>query len=215
MMKSLALAVSATVLLATAAPSFAGPIENACLRSNRKEASRALCGCIQQVADMTLRGGDQRRAAGFFKDPDKAQQVKMSKRDSDDAFWERYKAFGEQAEALRQYLDTPQQRSAIANNLLYERVMKRISAIGQGTAPTFEEIEAEIAAQDAAPEVEEAAPEASIEEVAQSEVESTEVEASEAVAEAEVEAEDEETEEQEAEEAPADDDVEPDETDNP
>ncbi|MCA9885978.1 MAG: trigger factor [Anaerolineae bacterium] len=144
-----------------------------------------------------------------------AEKVRVRAAEIDQQIDEMMAQFGEQAEALRQYLDTPQQRSAIANNLLYERVMKRISAIGQGTAPTFEEIEAEIAAQDAAPEVEEAAPEASIEEVAQSEVESTGVEASEAVAEAEVEAEDEETEEQEAEEAPADDDVEPDETDNP
>ena len=78
---------------------FAGPIEQACNRSDRQAASRSLCNCIGQVADMTLRGGDQKRVASFFKDPDKAQDVKMSKRDSDDAFWERYQAFTEQAEA--------------------------------------------------------------------------------------------------------------------
>jgi hypothetical protein len=99
MKNTLSLAVCTAFVIAMAAPSFAGPIESACLRSDRKAANRALCGCIQQVADMTLRGGDQRRAAGFFRDPDKAQQVKMSKRDNDDAFWERYKSFGDQAEA--------------------------------------------------------------------------------------------------------------------
>jgi len=80
--------------------SIAGPIEQACNRSDRQAASRSLCACIGQVADMTLRGGDQKRVASFFKDPDRAQDVKMSKRDSDDAFWERYQAFTAQAEAF-------------------------------------------------------------------------------------------------------------------
>lgn len=78
----------------------AGPIENACNHSNRKQANRQLCGCIQQVADQTLPRGDQSRAASFFKNPDKAHKVWMSKSKSDDAFWARYKAFGAQAEAL-------------------------------------------------------------------------------------------------------------------
>lgn len=77
----------------------AGTIENACLRSDRASATRALCGCIQQVADMTLKSGDQRLAAKFFRDPDRAQQVRMSKSDSDNAFWARYKNFGEMAGA--------------------------------------------------------------------------------------------------------------------
>ncbi len=91
----------AGVLLALTLPmaSFAGPIERACLSSDRKAANRNLCGCIQQVADMTLRGGDQRKAAAFFRDPERAQKVKMSKSSGDDAFWDRYKAFGAQAEA--------------------------------------------------------------------------------------------------------------------
>lgn len=91
------LAFALPVTFATA--SFAGPIERACMNSDRKAANRSLCGCIQQVADQTLRGGDQRKVAQFFRDPDRAQTVKMSKRDSDDAFWDRYKAFGAQAEA--------------------------------------------------------------------------------------------------------------------
>ena len=84
-------------LLSSAA--FAGPIERACLKSDRKAANRSVCACIQQAADMTLSGGDQRRAVGFFKDPEKAHKVWMSKSNGDDAFWERYKAFGAQAEA--------------------------------------------------------------------------------------------------------------------
>lgn len=78
---------------------LAGPIEGACLKSDRKAVSRSLCGCIQQVADMTLTGADQRRAAGFFRDPDQAQNVRMSKSDSDNAFWARYRSFGDMAEA--------------------------------------------------------------------------------------------------------------------
>jgi hypothetical protein len=100
MMKSILLAtcvaIAVPVLSSVAA---AGPIESACMRADRKSASRALCGCIQQVANQTLRDGDQRRAATFFRDPEKAHKVWMSKNNSDDAFWERYKAFGAQAEA--------------------------------------------------------------------------------------------------------------------
>ena len=76
----------------------AGPISNACMQSNRSAANSALCGCIQAVADSTLAGADQRRAATFFRDPDKAQQVLMSQKRADDAFWARYKAFGALAE---------------------------------------------------------------------------------------------------------------------
>ena len=76
----------------------AGTIERACLSSDRRGADRAVCGCIQQVADMTLRDGDQRRAAKFFTDPDRAQEVRASDRDADNAFWDRYKNFGATAE---------------------------------------------------------------------------------------------------------------------
>lgn len=91
----------AAALFALALPmtAIAGPIESACVKSDRKAASRALCGCIQQVADMTLSGGEQRRAAQFFRDPDQAQKVRMSKSDRDNAFWARYKNFGETASA--------------------------------------------------------------------------------------------------------------------
>lgn len=77
---------------------MAGPIEKACNKSDRRAASRPVCNCIQQVADMTLQSSDQRRAAEFFKNPDKAHSTWMSKSDRDDAFWERYKQFGAYAE---------------------------------------------------------------------------------------------------------------------
>lgn len=82
-----------------AGAAWAGPIERACLRSGQDAANRATCSCIQQVADMTLSGGDQRQAAKFFSDPERAQNVFLSKRASDDAFWDRYRNFGATAEA--------------------------------------------------------------------------------------------------------------------
>jgi hypothetical protein len=76
----------------------AGPIERACMASDRG-GNRSLCGCIQQAADMTLSGGDQKRAAKFFKDPEAAHSTWTSQSASDDAFWDRYKSFGQTAEA--------------------------------------------------------------------------------------------------------------------
>lgn len=93
--------LSAAVLLAMAihAPAaIAGPIESACTASGREAASRALCACIQVAADATLTHSDQRRAAAFFRDPHQAQEVRMSRSGSDNAFWERYRAFGALAE---------------------------------------------------------------------------------------------------------------------
>ena len=92
------LLIAAAVMAATTPFAYAGPIESACLRSDRQGASRAVCGCIQQVADMTLRGSDQRKAAKFFKDPHRAQEVRQSKSKSDNEFWTRYKNFGDTAE---------------------------------------------------------------------------------------------------------------------
>lgn len=88
------------VTLSTApTPVIAGPIESACNSSGRAAANRALCRCIQGAADATLTRSDQRRAARFFRDPDQAQQVRMSKSAADTAFWTRYRAFGDMAEA--------------------------------------------------------------------------------------------------------------------
>jgi hypothetical protein len=90
--------VLSAVLLPAAGPASAGAIERACLSSERGGGNRALCGCIQRAADRTLTGRDQRTAARFFRDPDRAQEIRMSDRGSDKAFWERYKAFGYYAE---------------------------------------------------------------------------------------------------------------------
>lgn len=97
MQNTLTLAATGLFLAATAA--FAGPIETACNRSDRQAANPAVCGCLQQVADMTLRGADQKRAAKFFTDPEQAHEVRMSTTDRDNAFWDRYKNFGATAEA--------------------------------------------------------------------------------------------------------------------
>ena len=90
--------LAALCMTFVASEAMAGPISTACMKSNRSAANASLCGCIQQVADRTLAGADQRRAAGFFKDPEKAQKVFMSQSRADDAFWDRYKAFGAMAE---------------------------------------------------------------------------------------------------------------------
>ncbi len=78
----------------------AGPVEKACLKSGSSAASPALCGCIQQVADMTLSGDDQKMAARLIKDPDKAQEIRTSDNARHEAFWLRYKSFGETAESF-------------------------------------------------------------------------------------------------------------------
>ena len=90
--------LAAVCLTFMATEVWAGPIAGACLQSRRQAANTALCSCIQNVADVTLRAADQRRAAAFFRDPDKAQQALVSKKRADDEFWARYKAFGAQAE---------------------------------------------------------------------------------------------------------------------
>ena len=94
------LAVLAAAALAVATPVSAGTIERACLGSDRPGTSRALCGCIQDAADLTLSNRDQRKAAGFFSDPHRAQEIRTSDRGSDEAFWTRYREFGATAETF-------------------------------------------------------------------------------------------------------------------
>ena len=98
-MKSIVLlAAAAAFLPVMSSVAVAGPIERACMASDRG-GNRSLCGCIQQAADMTLSGGDQRRAAKFFNNPDAAHSTWTSQSKSDDAFWDRYQSFGQTAEA--------------------------------------------------------------------------------------------------------------------
>lgn len=91
--------IAATAVFLTAPLAMAGPIDSACMRSDRARGNSPLCSCIQQVANQTLSRADQRRASAFFRDPHRAQEVRMSKSDGDNAFWARYKRFASSAEA--------------------------------------------------------------------------------------------------------------------
>lgn len=44
-------------------------------------------------------------------------------------------SFGDSGERLRSLIDTPRQRESLASNVLYEKVMDRLAAIGKGEAP--------------------------------------------------------------------------------
>lgn len=90
-----ALAVTMALPLAASA----GPIETACNRSDRAAATRALCRCVDSVAQQMLTRSEQRRAARFFQDPQLAQDTRASRTPMDNEFWTRYRAFGERAEA--------------------------------------------------------------------------------------------------------------------
>ncbi|WP_239479518.1 hypothetical protein [Actibacterium sp. 188UL27-1] len=69
------------------------------MRSDRV-VSRDLCKCIQRVADQTLTRGDQRKGAKFFAKPQKAQDTRQSDNASNEAFWKKWKAFGNTAQAI-------------------------------------------------------------------------------------------------------------------
>lgn len=77
-----------------------GPINKACMASDRKARSRSLCGCIQSVANKTLSGSQQRLAVSFYNDPHKAQEVRQSDRDSHEKFWQDYKNYGDTAKRV-------------------------------------------------------------------------------------------------------------------
>jgi hypothetical protein len=76
-----------------------GEVAKACIAGGRDAANRSLCSCVQQVANQSLSAADQRRAAGFFADPQEAQDTRQSDRASDEAFWTRYRAFADRAAA--------------------------------------------------------------------------------------------------------------------
>ena len=92
----IALAGAVTIFATT---SGAGPIGKACLGSQRS-VSPTLCGCIQSVADRTLTGADQKQAARFFADPDKAEEIKGSDSRRNKTFWARYQSFAVTAGAV-------------------------------------------------------------------------------------------------------------------
>ncbi len=72
-------------------------IERACMRSDRDAKSRALCGCIQQAADLTLNPSDQKLASSFYKDPQKAQDMRQSPSRTHERFWDRYREYAQVA----------------------------------------------------------------------------------------------------------------------
>lgn len=83
-----------------AMPEASGPINSACLSSDRAARSRKLCGCIQAVANQTLNSSQQTRAATFYRSPHEAQVVRQSDRATDERFWEAYRAYGERSEKI-------------------------------------------------------------------------------------------------------------------
>lgn len=89
-------------LMTFAGAAQASAIKNACLGSDRSGGNYALCGCIQDAANRTLTARDQRLAATFFGDPQRAQEIRQSSRSSYERFWERYRNFGLAAEAFCQ-----------------------------------------------------------------------------------------------------------------
>ena len=78
----------------------ADTIRRACLQSERGAGQKGLCTCIQTVADQTLTGKDQKRAARFFENPDIAQETRRSDRRRDEDFWDRYERFGDYARKI-------------------------------------------------------------------------------------------------------------------
>jgi len=92
--------VATIVLVALSQPVIADGIEEACIASERANSDRQLCQCIQKAADLTLSDRDQRLAATFFENPHRSQEIRQSDSRRNEAFWERYKNFGETAEAL-------------------------------------------------------------------------------------------------------------------
>jgi hypothetical protein len=92
------LTAAAALCLSLATPIHARAIEQACARSERVGGDTRLCTCIQRIADQLLTPRDQRLAASFFREPHRAQEVRMSDRAQDERFWDRYRQFGSLAE---------------------------------------------------------------------------------------------------------------------
>jgi len=91
-MKTLIFAGTLASIFATTAA--AKVIETACNRSDRQDSNRAVCGCIQDAANLTLDKSDQKLAATFFRNPERAQVIRQSETSRNERFWERYEQFG-------------------------------------------------------------------------------------------------------------------------
>ena len=88
------------IVLASCGPRVSGEVGKACMAGGRSAANPALCSCVQQAANRTLSGSDQARAASFFEDPQKAQDMRAATTASANAFWDRYRNFSNTAEAM-------------------------------------------------------------------------------------------------------------------
>ncbi|SHI88810.1 arginine transporter [Wenxinia saemankumensis] len=86
--------------LAACGAGVSGPVGEACMASGRSSANSVLCGCIQRVANDTLSGSEQRRAAQFFGDPQRAQDFRTRDDSASEAAWLRYRGFADRAEAI-------------------------------------------------------------------------------------------------------------------
>lgn len=93
------LSLTAIIMLAACAGGVSGDVGRACMEAGRQAATPALCSCVQRSASQTLTAQEQRRAARFFSDPQRAQDTRQSSRPADRTFWQRYRAFVAHAEA--------------------------------------------------------------------------------------------------------------------
>jgi len=59
-----------------------------------------MCACVGAAADLTLTGRQMRDGARFFRDPQRAQDVRQSSRSTDETLWRAWRNFGETAEAM-------------------------------------------------------------------------------------------------------------------
>lgn len=94
-----ALALACATAVAPVAVS-ANPIERACQQSNRSAATPTLCTCIGRAAQQTLSNRQMRDGARFFRDPQRAQDVRQSDRRGDEDLWRAWRSFGETAESM-------------------------------------------------------------------------------------------------------------------
>lgn len=85
--------IAVAALVAGCGGRASGPVGTACMEADRSAANARLCACVQRAASDHLSGADQRRAAEFFADPDKAQDARGGS-----AFWSRYRRFSSAAE---------------------------------------------------------------------------------------------------------------------
>lgn len=84
--------------LSACGPRVNGAIAEACVDADRRAANPALCNCIGQVASQQLSRPDQRQLISFFKDPERANDIKIDDGPAAEAFWERYRNFTRAAE---------------------------------------------------------------------------------------------------------------------